>query len=70
MCVFTHIRQNFDEAPGQTEVPVLLKEGGGLSLVPNATSPTNAMHILLDVAREVVVDNMLHLRDVQASSCH
>ena len=63
----TYIRENLHQSSSQSKVAVFLEEGGGLSLVPDAAGTSDAMDVLLNVVREVVVDDMLHLRNVQAS---
>ena len=37
-------------------------------MISNPTSPSDAMNIVLDLLREIVVDHVLHIRDIQATS--
>ena len=63
----TYIREYFHESSSEGEVAVLLEERRRLSLVPDSPRASDAVDVLLDVIREVVVDDVFHLRDVEAS---
>jgi len=41
-----------------------------LTKVANTTGTANTMHVLLDGARQVKVDDVLHIADVQTTSSH
>ena len=64
----TYIRQNFHQASRQLVVPSSFKKGRCPALISNPTSPSDAMNIVLDLLREIVVDHVLHIRDIQATS--
>ena len=49
-------------------VPILLEEGCGDALVPDAPRPPNTMYILLHRGRKVIVHHVLDLGDVEATS--
>lgn len=66
----THIGQHFDEGPSEVTILVLLEEGCGQAFVPNAPRTSNTVHILLNVAGEIIVDDMLDHGDIQASCCY
>ena len=46
---------------------LVVEEAGGLSQVPDTTSTTDPMHILLNVRGKVKVDDVLNVRDVETS---
>lgn len=48
-------------------VPVLLKESGGETLVPNASCTANTMDVLFNIGREIVVDDMLNHGNIKSS---
>ena len=53
------------------KVPVLLiEEAGGKAQVTHTTGSTNTVNILLHISRQVKVDDMLHIGDIQTSSSY
>ncbi len=60
------LRQELEQIT--TDVPVaIVEEGRGQAKVPHTTRAANTMDVLLNVAGEVKVDDVLHVWDVQSS---
>ena len=66
LLISTHVSQHFDEGSGQVAVSVLLKEGGGETLVPYASCAANTMYVLFNIRGEIVVDDMLDHGNVKS----
>ncbi len=63
------LHDKLDQVLGQ--VPVLLvEERGGQPEVAHPAGSADAVDVLVDVRREVKVDDVLHVGDVQTASSH
>ena len=63
----TYVREHFHQSSSEGEVAILLEERRRLPLVPDSPCAPDAVDVLLDVVREVVVDDVFHLWDVEAT---
>ena len=70
MRVWTHLCEHFDERASERRVALRVVEAGGAAQVAAATGAPDPVHVLLDVVRQVVVDDVLHVGDVEAARRH
>ena len=61
------LHQQLDQILDKVAI-LVVEEGGGEAEVAHATSSTNPVHVLLHVSRQVKVDDVLHVGDVQTTS--
>ena len=59
--------QYLEQIATHVTIPIIV-EGSCQSKVSHTPGTSNTVHVLLDVTRKVKVDDMLYIRDVQATS--
>ena len=65
--ILTSLLQHMDQTPGQHAV-FPGEETVRASILPCSPSPPDPVHIVLYVLGEGIVDHILHIRNIQASS--
>ena len=65
-----HLRQDLDQAAGKSFIFSRLKKWSSFPFVSNSARATNSMHILLDILRQIKVDDMFYIRDIKSPSRH
>jgi len=69
MFYLVRLDNEFDQVLGQ--IPIfLVEEGGGETEVAHAAGTTDPVNVLVHVGRQVEVDDVLHVGDVQTTSCN
>ena len=63
-----HLRQDLDQAAGKSFIFSRLKKWSSFPFVSNSARATNSMHILLDILRQIKVDDMFYIRDIKSPS--
>lgn len=66
----TYISEHLDQGSCQRSIFLLMEESCCQPLISYASRTTNPMDVFLNVVGKVIVDHMLHIRDVQSTGSH
>ena len=66
----TYISEHLDQGSCQRSIFLLMEESCCQALISYASRTTNPMDVFLNVVGKVIVDHMLHIRDVQSTGSH
>ena len=64
----TYVCENGDDWPRHRHVGRRIEERSRLASVATASSPTDAMDVVFDATRQVIVDDVVNPRDVETAS--